>query len=172
MSNHFYAKLETIKADHPHGFSPLHTLYPGRLWPVTQTYDKYIFPHPNPNAARDAFLENKENTVAYGRDLEIRAREGPGIGEDPANKMTYHQVDDPSMLIEDPALLHLTQQQPPAFNDAMDKGLRVPPTAPTPPTPPASVKENFGIVGAPSDRLWIAVFALLGLLVVAKISTS
>lgn len=158
----FYMKLETLKAAHPPGYSPLQELYPGRLMPVTEVYDRYNFEPLAPKTAMESFERNKQDTQTYGSHLdEVTLAASPT-----ADKMTYHQVEDPSALIEDPDLTNLNLMQPPAYGDALDVGKEEEDTKPT-----IRSKEHFGITGTTHDRLFIAAFGLLALLVVVKLSS-
>lgn len=156
----FYRKLEDMKVEHPEGFSPLQELYPGRLMPVTEVYDRYSFQNQYPTAAKESFEENKVNTQEYGRWLEKTARAASPASE----KMTVHQVEDPSSFIEEPDLKDAQIQQPPTYGDAMDVKY----------TPIDEKKddkiEHFGITGTKQDRLFIAIFGLLAILVIIKMN--
>ena len=164
----FYAKLDTMKMNFPLGYSPLQQLYPGRLMPVTEVYDRYSFPSLEPNLAVESFDRNKEDTQAYGAHIEAVAR----AASPTSGKMTYHQVDDPSSFSEDPNLGNLQLMQPPAFDDALEDKERYDDSSEDPKKLNGSrKKENFGIVGSKQDRIWICVFGLLSLLIVVKINS-
>ena len=161
-----------MSVDHPEGFSPLMELYPGRLMPVTESYDRYTFPNKYPEQARESFEQNKEDAITYGAHLENMAR-----AQSPSNKkMTINQVEDPSSFIENPDLPQIQMQTPPVYGDALDVKDSAAPEVDIPSAsnggiePRPKIKEHFGIVGTKQDRLFIAVFGLLALLVVIKMS--
>jgi len=163
----FYRKLENMAIDHPPGFSPLMELYPGRLMPVTESYDRYTFPSRYPEEAKESFEQNKEDTQTYGAHLEDMAR-----AQSPSNKkMTINQIEDPSAFIENPDLPQIQMQTPPVYGDALDvNDSSIPSASNGDIESRPKIKEHFGIVGTKQDRLFIAVFGLLALLVVIKMS--
>lgn len=101
----------------PSEYSSLHTLYPGEPMINRDTaFNRYYIPHCDPEGARCAFVENKENTIIAAQRLEALARKSGGNPED---KVTIHAVADPSTIVEDPALSQLSTQAPIALNDGM-----------------------------------------------------
>lgn len=101
----------------PPEYSSLHTLYPGVPYPRTQTYDRYNILHCDPCAAKTSFDERREDTIQAAKSLEKLALKSGGGPED---KVTIRAVADPSIMIEDPALLQLSTQAPVALNDGME----------------------------------------------------
>jgi hypothetical protein len=98
----------------PPEYSSLHMLYPGVPMPRTEVYDRYNIPHQCQEAARKSFEERKEDTIKAARHLEKLARLGSG------DKVTIHDVADPSIPTEDPALLQLSTQAPISLNEGME----------------------------------------------------
>lgn len=98
----------------PPPYSSLHLLYPGMPMIQNDVFDRYYVPHICPEQAWIAFNENKANTVEAACRQEILARQSSG------NKVTIHAVEDPSAIVEDPALSQLTTHPPVALNDGME----------------------------------------------------
>lgn len=91
----------------PGKYSDLHTLYPGRPMDSSDNPDRYNIEHEEPNKAKETFIDSKQKTAQYGKNLERNAR---NMGNQ--DKMTIHAVEDPSMLIEDPGLREANMLNP------------------------------------------------------------
>jgi len=105
----------------PPEYSSLHTLYPGVPMLRNDIFDRYYIPHCDPDEACKSFKERRENTIKSAKHLEFLARSSAG---GPDDKVTIHAVEDPSMIVEDPALTQLSTQSPTALNDGMEYPLR------------------------------------------------
>lgn len=91
----------------PGKYSDLHSLYPGRPMDSSDNFDRYNIEHEEPDQARQTFIDVKDKTASYGEKLEKKSRKAGG-GE----KMTVHAIEDPSMIIEDPALRETNMLNP------------------------------------------------------------
>lgn len=135
----FYRKLEDMKVEHPEGFSPLQTLYPGRLMPVTEVYNRYNFKSVDPELSQESFEQNKEDTHKYASHLQKMERRDGEIVDVVVPESELNKV-------------------PPEFTGGKEDSETTP------------IRENFGVVGQKQDRLFIAVFGLLAILVLVKLN--
>ena len=142
-----YLPLDLPFNQNPHGvnsgISALNDLYPGRPMTIFGRYYEYEIPNEDPEGAEETYLTNRRETKEYAQNLQnMTLSEGGGD----RNKVLVHAIDDPSSVIDNPALQGNAVQIPPTQNDG--RPFVVPPVVGSgpnsPPTPDIVKAEEIG----------------------------